>query len=57
MFRQILGVFYLVLSFLGYVVSVYHLKLFDYASIMSVVIWTVALASAAIGCWLIFKRN
>ena len=56
MFRQILGVFYLVISFLGYVVSVYHLNLFEYASIISIVIWTVALASAAIGCWLIFKR-
>ena len=56
MFRQILGVFYLVISFLGYAISVYHLKLFEYASIISVVIWTVALASAAIGCWLIFKR-
>ena len=38
MFRKIMGVLNLVLSFLGYAVSVYHLKLFDYASIISVVI-------------------
>ena len=56
MFVKIMGVLYLVLSFMGYAVSVYHLRLFDYASIMSVVVFTTAFASAAIGCWLIFRR-
>jgi len=56
MFVKIMGVLYLVLSFMGYAVSVYHLRLFDYASIISVVIFTTAFASAAIGCWLIFRR-
>jgi hypothetical protein len=53
MFRSIMGIVYLALSFMGFVVSVYTLHLLEYASVMAVGIWSVALASAAIGCWLI----
>ena len=53
MFKTIMGIGCLVISFTGFVVSVYTLHLLEYASVMAVGIWSVALASAAIGCWLI----
>jgi hypothetical protein len=53
MFRSIMGIVYLALSFMGFVVSVHTLHLLEYASVMAVGIWSIALASAAIGCWLI----
>jgi len=56
MFSKIMGIIYLVLSFTGYTISVYHLRLFEYTSVMSIVVWTVALVSATLGCWLIFRK-
>ena len=56
MFKSIMGIAYLVLSFMGFIVSVYTLNLFEYTSIASVGIWSIALASAFLGCWLILRR-
>ena len=53
MFRSIMGIIYLALSLMGFAVSVYTLHSMEYESVMAVGIWSVALASAAIGCWLI----
>ena len=53
MFRSIIGIAYLIISFLGFITSVFRMELFEYTSILSVGIWSIALMCAFTGCYFI----
>jgi len=53
MFRSIIGISYLIISFMGFITSVFRMELFEYAAPLSVGIWSIALMCAFTGCYFI----